>query len=97
MDLFATLGELDEIEAGLIKKAAAEYEEKFVVVDDDVKIDFPEEVPLTIGEGADKREIGTATPVPGSPGQVSIHINDPETVGLLSDHGDHYSIEKEHG
>jgi hypothetical protein len=29
MDLFATLGELDEIEANLIKDAAAEYEAKF--------------------------------------------------------------------
>jgi hypothetical protein len=61
---------------------------------DDVKITMPEVVPVTIGEGVEKRQIGTASPIEGDPEHVSIHITDPEVTEQIRDKGS-YSIDKD--
>lgn len=52
-------------------------------------------VPLVVGEGDDKREIGTASPIPGDPDHISIHITDPEVARTVHGPIGDYSIDKE--
>lgn len=61
---------------------------------DDAVVHIPEVVPVTVGEGENKREIGTASPIPGDPDHLSINITDREILDQLEGPSS-YSIDKE--
>lgn len=61
----------------------------------DVEIVFDKDVPVVIGEGEEKRQVGTASPVPGSPGHASIQLTDDEVLKQIQGPIENYSIDKE--
>lgn len=79
------------------KKDPEAYAKKHpeVKLADDVKVHIPEEVPVTIGEGEDKHEVGTATQIPGDEEHLSIQITDPEVLKAIQGPIGDFSIEKE--
>lgn len=58
-------------------------------------VHIPDSVPVVVGEGDDKREVGKASPIDGDTEHVSIHITDPGALKLVQDPDGHYSIDKE--
>lgn len=75
--------------------AYQQYVEDGTIVADDVTVHIPEVIPVTVGEGDDKREVGTATPIPGDEGALSFNITDPEILSTIQGPVDHYSIDEE--
>lgn len=65
------------------------------VIDENAEIHIPDEIPVTIGEGDGKRQVGTATPVPGDPGAMSIQINDKAVKDMVHGPVGNYRINKE--
>lgn len=74
--------------------AYQEYVKDGTIVAPDTSIHIPETIPLTVGEGDDKRQVGTATPIPGDEEHLSINITDPEIQEKISGTGN-YSIDEE--
>lgn len=72
---------------------AVAYQDKHGIVADDAVVHIPETLPVTVGEGEDKREVGTASPIPGDEGAVSINITDPDILEQIQSPGN-YSIEE---
>lgn len=63
------------------------------IVAEDAVINYADNIPVYIGEGVHKVQIGTAEPIPGDPGAVSIHV-DPKTLGIEDELGP-FSIAEE--
>lgn len=66
-----------------------------VEISPDCEIIFDKDVPVVIGEGEEKRQIGTASPIPGSPGHASIQLTDDEVLRQVRGPVGNYSIDKE--
>lgn len=73
---------------------------------DDIKIDIPEELPVTIEENGEQVRIGTASAIPGDPESISIMIDGEhkDKIGFVDDKPNfsigHYSLkygEDNHG
>lgn len=76
--------------------AYQEYVQDGTIVRDDVKVTIPDEIPVNV-EDADgnKRQVGTATPIPGDPEHVSISFTDPVAKAAITTiAGSDYSIAK---
>lgn len=77
--------------------AYQEYVNDGTIIADDAKITLADDVPVTVGEGEDKRRVGTASAIPGDPEHVSINFDDPDTAAIIKavHDRDAYSIDKE--
>ena len=65
------------------------------IVADDVIVTMGDDIPVFVGEGENRREIGTASPNKDDPERVSIHITDPGAAQIISGPTGNYSIDKE--
>lgn len=64
-----------------------------IVMDLEPLDEIAEDAVVTMGEGENKREIGTASPIPGDPEHMSIHITDPEVLSTVQGPMGNYSID----
>lgn len=78
----------------LINAVAFQEHQKGNKVADDAVVNIPEVIPVTVGEGDEKREIGTAVHTPGEE-IVDITITDPQASEIIAGPMGNYSIDKE--
>lgn len=86
-DLINMVAYQEYVESGVIANVA---------IPDTATVTYADDLPVTVGEGDEKRRVGTATPIEGQPGHVSIQFDDPDTAAIIRavDSSD-YSIGKE--
>ena len=74
--------------------AYQEYTKDGTIVADDAVVHIPGEIPVSVGEGENKRQIGTAVQVEGRD-ELSVRVTDHEMIQRLSDPNAQYSISTE--
>jgi hypothetical protein len=67
-----------------------------VEVSDDVVVHYADNMPVYVGEGENRIQIGTADKIPGANDSVSIRITDPEVMDMVRGPMSDFSIDKEH-
>ena len=74
--------------------AYQQYVEDGTIMADGAEVYIPTEVPVTVGEGEEKRQVGTAVQVPGRD-ELSVRITDHDMIQAISDPSSSYSISTE--
>lgn len=91
---------LEEMSSGVTMQdlinvlAYQEYVKDGTILAENAKVNIPDEIPVTVGEGENKRQVGTAVQVEGRD-ELSVRITDHDTIQHLSDPGAKYSISTE--
>lgn len=75
--------------------AYQEYVKDGTIVAEDAKITIPDEIPVTVDQGDEKRVVGKATRIPGAEKTLSINITDPEALAQVKTQAEIYSIYSE--